>query len=250
MIERTEENEIERRPDEFHAPWRVSTTALVLDPFHENSLDFDLLASERRVAGIIHQATKGFESDKLYDDRKGKAVRRGYKWGSYHFGKPGDPIDQAKFYLDKVQPHDDEVLALDIEDLTDSFMQLPDAERFVAYVRQQTGRYPLMYVTRKVRDAILDQFGEDSEFAKTPLWLAGYRKDNSLRQFFPTQLWRTYTLWQFMSEINCPSKDGLTCPFPQPIPGTDFNMDINVFWGTVDELRAKWPFTFKTEPEQ
>jgi lysozyme len=28
-----------------------------------------------------------------------------------------------------------------------------------------------------------------------------------------------------------------------PVPGTKSDMDINVFNGTVDQLKAAWPFT-------
>jgi lysozyme len=230
---------------EFKEPWKDSNTALVLDLYGPNQLDFDELASEPRVAGIIHKASERLVKDPLYADRKPEAKQRGYKWGSYHLGRPGDPIAQADFYLEKANPTDDEVMGLDIEDTTDHSMSLANAERFVARIKEKTRRYPLLYITGKVRDALLESFGPRSEFAKTPLWYARYRRDNDITQFFPTKLWTTYTLWQFASEINCPSKDGLTCPLPRPIPGTEYDMDVNIFWGTVDDLRNKWPFTFR-----
>lgn len=231
---------------EFKEPWKDSTTALVIDPYHENGLNFDQLATEPRVAGIIHKASEGLQTDgELYGTRRDEARRRGYKWGSYHLGRPHHPIRQADFYLATAQPTDDDLMALDLEDVTSSDMSLADAESFVSHIKQQTGRYPLVYVTGKVRDAITENYGSESVFAQAPLWYARYLRGNDITRFFPSRLWSTYTLWQFASEINCPSKDGLTCPFSVPIPGTGYDMDVNVFYGTVAELRSKWPFTFR-----
>ena len=233
---------------EFKQPWKDPKIALVLDLYGPNRLDFDELAAEPRVAGIIHKASEAMAPDPLYADRKLEALRRGYKWGSYHLGRPGDPVAQADFYLEKADPTDDEVMALDIENTTKHSMSLANAERFVARIREETRRYPLLYITGNVRDALLESYFADSEFAHTPLWYARYRPDHDISQFFPAELWTTYTLWQFASEVNCPSKEGLPCPLSKPIPGTEYDMDVNVFWGTVEDLRGRWPFTFR-EPE-
>ena len=50
---------------------------------------------------------------------------------------------------------------------------------------------------------------------------------------FPAGLWSSYTLWQFSSEI-LPQK---------PLPGVKSDMDVNVYRGTVTELRRCWPLT-------
>ena len=63
------------------------------------TIDWDKLATEKRVVAIIHRATIGDRVDKKYAERKIEAKKRGYKWGAYHFGKPGDPIKQADFFL-------------------------------------------------------------------------------------------------------------------------------------------------------
>ena len=47
-------------------------------------------------------------------------------------------------------------------------------------------------------------------------------------------MWSDYTLWQFSSEINCsPTK---TCLYR--VPGTAYDMDVNVFNGTEAALKA------------
>jgi lysozyme len=240
-------------PGEFREPWENPNKALVLDVFRNNRLDFDALAGEPRVAAIIHKASENLIRDRLYAARKVEAKRRGYLWGSYHLGRPGNPIGQADFYLEISQPGQDEVMALDLEDTSAQSMSLGDARIFIRRIREKTGRFPLLYVTSQVREAILAlRDATRSEFSKTPLWYARYCQEISC--FFPTTVWPSYTLWQFASEINCPSTTTSKrncfssvcplnkCPLARPVPGTDFDMDVNVFNGTVEELRNKWPF--------
>jgi lysozyme len=63
--------------DEFKGPWKDPAKAIVLDPFRKNRLDFDVLETERRVAGIIHKASERFTPDSKYAERKAEAKRRG-----------------------------------------------------------------------------------------------------------------------------------------------------------------------------
>jgi lysozyme len=242
-------------PSEFREPWKDITRAFVLDPYEKNDLDCSALAREPRVAGIIHRASIGLRDDTQYSKRKEKCKSLGFRWGSYHLGTSDDAEAQVDFYLKVARPADDEVIALDLEDVSNPrYMNLDNARRFIRLIKERTGRYPLLYVTGSVRDAILQKYGKDSEFANTPLWYVRVRRDIS--QFFPAEpLWRSYTLWQFASELNCCHKRGrryvctstpaASCPFRTPMPGSKFDMDVNVYYGTVDELRSRWPFTAK-----
>src|SRR5688500_13712387 len=92
--------------DEFKAPWKEPDKAIVLDAYWKNKLVWDDLANEPRVAGIIHKASENLTADRKYAERKAEAKRRGYKWGSFHLGRPGDPIRQADFYIATAQPTD------------------------------------------------------------------------------------------------------------------------------------------------
>jgi len=229
---------------EFNQPWKDLSTALVIDPFQGNEIVWDQLATEPRLAGIIHRATIGDRIDTRYAERKEEAKRRGFKWGSYHLGRPGDPIKQADFYLETVKPGPDEVLALDIESLDAAKdMTLAAARRFIKRIKKKTGRYPLVYANHAVTKQISKKFGRDKVFSKTHLWYARFKSQVT---DFPTRTWPTYTLWQFSSEINCtPTAAGQPadpnrCLFR--VPGTRTDMDVNVYHGTVAELRANWPF--------
>src|SRR5689334_17506551 len=83
---------------EFNEPWKNPNVALAIDPFEGNDIDWDKLGTDKRVVGIIHRATIGDRVDKKYAERKIEAKKRGYKWGAYHYAKPGDPIKQADFF--------------------------------------------------------------------------------------------------------------------------------------------------------
>src|SRR6267142_3574962 len=89
---------------EFQEPWKDVRLAIVIDPYQGNEILWADVATDPRVAGIIHRATIGKRKDTKYAERKAEARLRGYRWGSYHLGKPGNPIKEADFYLDTVKP--------------------------------------------------------------------------------------------------------------------------------------------------
>ena len=222
---------------EFDRPWTDTKIALVLDPYEGNSIDFDKLATETRVVAIIHRATHGSVKDKKYSDRKSEALKRGYKWGSYHLGKPGDPVKQADFYLATVNPGPEETMALDIEGLDPSqSMTLSDARRFIARVKAKTGRYPMIYGNQDVISKLSHEFGKDDVFSKIALWYARFK--NKITDF-PAGTFKTYALWQFKSEVNCNPSELEACPLS--VPGTLPDMDVNVFNGKIGDLKNAWP---------
>lgn len=222
---------------EFSEPWRDMVRAIVIDAYEQNPIDWDLMAGDRRVVGIIHQATKGLYADKKYSERRAEALKRGYKWGSYHMGtKAAAPVEQADFYLRNARPAADDVMVLDIEDLTS--MPLADAVLFIGRIKEKTGRYPVVYANHEVATAITAAQDRTSVFAKTPLWYARFKPSVT---DFPRGVWSTYTLWQFSCEINCTPAHPERCLYR--VPGTETDMDVSVFSGSVDELRAKWPFS-------
>jgi lysozyme len=222
---------------EFSEPWKNPKIALAIDPFEGNDINWDLLATDTRVVAIIHRATIGDRQDRKYSERKIEAKKRGYKWGAYHFGKPGDPIKQADFFLDTVKPDKDDLIALDLEsaDAT-KHMSFEDARAFIKRIEEKVGRYPLVYANNVVTRAIAEQYGNDDVFAKTHLWYARFK---SAVTDFPSGTWKTYTLWQFSSELNCDPSNRSVCLYT--VPGTEYDMDVDVFNGTIEELRLKWP---------
>jgi lysozyme len=224
---------------EFQGPWNDPTKALVIDFYEENEIDWDRLATDPRVVGIIHEATNGYYVDRAYLKRKAEAERRGYKWGSCHVGIPGDPIKQADFYLQIANPAADELMALDLEDLDpEQSMTLEQAQGFIERIRLKTGRYPMVYGDGSIVREISHRFGKDGVFSHTPLWYARFRDTISN---FPKATWETYTLWQFKSELNCSRSQIESCPYL--VPGTRTDIDVNVYNGTIEDLRKNWPFS-------
>jgi GH25 family lysozyme M1 (1,4-beta-N-acetylmuramidase) len=216
---------------EFQRPWDDPKIPLVIDPFHANTIDWDKLKTETRVVAIIHKATTGVSGlDPAYFERKEEAKKRGYLWGSYHWGVAGNPEKQADYYLDTVKPENDELIALDLEDVTSKeLMNAEEAMRFIKRVKERTGRYPVLYTNHKSAGLLSANF-KVTEFAEAPLWYARFK---SVVTDFPTGLWQSYTLWQFSSEIRS----------QMSLPGVKRDMDINVYNGTVDDLKSNWPLT-------
>src|SRR5713226_2600609 len=163
---------------EFSEPWKNPKVAIVIDPFEKNEIDWDALATDPRVVAIIHRATIGDRADLKYAERRDEAKKRGYKWGAYHLGKPGDPIKQADFFLETVKPGKDDLLALDLESPNAAkHMSFDEAHAFIKRIKQKTGRYPLIYANNLVTKAISEQFGADKVFAKTHLWYARFQRN-------------------------------------------------------------------------
>jgi lysozyme len=214
---------------EFQRPWDDPKIALVIDPYYANSIDWEKLKSEPRVVAIIHKATIGTSKlDPAYFARKQQAKERGYLWGSYHWGVAGNSEKQADFYLDTVKPGDDELIALDLEDATSrKLMNAEEALRFIKRIKERSGRYPVLYTNHASAQLLSARF-KGTEFGSAPLWYARFKSSVT---DFPKGLWQSYTLWQFASEL-LPQK---------PIPGTKPDMDINVFNGSVEDLKARWP---------
>jgi GH25 family lysozyme M1 (1,4-beta-N-acetylmuramidase) len=223
---------------EFNEPWKNPNIALAIDPFEGNDIDWDQLATDRRVVAIIHRATIGDRADRKYAERRDEAKQRGYKWGAYHFARAGDPIKQADFFLNTVKPAADELMALDLESVDSTkHMSFDDARIFIKRIKEKTGRYPFVYANNEVLKAISDQYGADEVFSRTRLWYARFKKNVT---DFSTGTWKTYTIWQFSSEQNCSTANRSACLYT--VPGTEYDMDVDVYNGTIEELRSKWPF--------
>jgi lysozyme len=213
-------------------PWENPNVPIVIDPYAGNSVEWDKVVTDRRVAAVIHKASEGSETDGTFLHRATEAKKRGLLWGAYHLGRPGDPIAQADLLIELANKTGAKFLAIDIEeDNPAKFMSLDDAVRFIEHVQNVTHRYPAVYVNFSVYKSISQKFDKGSVFSKTPLWIARFKPELGMDNH---KIWQDYTLWQFSSEINCsPASD---CWYR--VPGTATDMDVNVFRGNKDALRA------------
>src|SRR5213593_4291228 len=163
---------------EFNEPWKNPNVAIAIDPFEGNDIDWDKLATDKRVVAIIHRATIGDRVDRKYAERRDEAKKRGYKWGAYHFGKPGVPIKQADFFLETVKPQADDLMALDLESTDGTkHMSFDEARAFIKRIKEKTGRYPLIYGNNEVTTAMSENHRDDDLFSQTLLWYARFKRN-------------------------------------------------------------------------
>jgi len=226
---------------EFSQPWKDVDAAIVLDPFAGNLIDWDKVATDKKVAAVIHKASEGLGQDAKYGSRRTEATRRGYRWGSYHLLTTADVGAQIGNYLTATGIHPEETYAIDVECLdTSSACKRPafkvsvaQVEAALRAVKQRTGRLPLVYANHSVATVLSRSWTGKPEFRDARLWYARFKATVS---DFPTGPWSTYAIWQFSSEINCMPT---ACPYR--VPGTASDMDLNVFHDTPEQLRAAWP---------
>lgn len=229
-------------PGDFNSPWQTQETPIIIDAYYKNSIDWKKLKTDKRVVGILHKATEGETFvDPKYDSRRSLAKENGYKWGSFHLLKNGNALKQAEFYLDKIGNNSaDEIMALDIECTENTECNVPEykvtydeIKSFLNHIKLKTGRYPIFYANQSVVKDLTKNHPNDKLFSKIPLWYARFKSNVT---DFPKGIWNTYTFWQFSSEINCePNKECL-----YRVTGTLSDMDINVYNGTIEELRKNW----------
>lgn len=242
-------------------PWKDRSTALVIDAYELNTITWDKLVANKRVAGFISKASDGLPevydcnkphrgdsaghcktmwrkyavSRELYQTRRMLAKATGLLWGAYHLARPGNPIDQANHFLDYAEPSADEMMVLDLEGLdTSEFMSLEDAEIFAGHIKARTGRYPVLYTNHITAQHIAIHREEYRLLSRLPLWYARYKPE--IKGVFPMGNWQNYLLWQFSSASNCGEK---TCPMR--IEGTLKDIDVNTVPMSRASLAAVWP---------
>jgi hypothetical protein len=172
----------------------------------------------------------------LFHTRRTVAKALGLKWGAYHLGRPGNPIDQANNFISFADPAPDDLIALDIEEHDPKkWMSLKDAETFARHIHTRLGRWPVLYTNGSTALHIAENRDRYPLLSRLPLWYARYKPVIGLH--FPKGNWQTYTLWQFSAGTNCTAR---SCPYR--VPGTPLDIDVNVASMNAEELRAEWPF--------
>lgn len=215
----------------LNAPWKSLSTSIVIDAYQRNSIDWNKMATDPRMVAVIHRSAYGTKVDSKYKERKAIAKSRGYLWGAYHLARPGNIEKQAQMLIDAAG---EDLMILDLEDTNNSqFASLDEARVFMKYVYDKTGKLPVVYANHSTAKLINTKFKNDPLFKGAKFWYARFKSNVT---DFPSGVWSGYFLWQFSSEINC-SKDG-TCLYN--VAGTRYDMDINVFDGSAEELRSCW----------
>jgi lysozyme len=99
---------------------------------------------------------------------------------------------------------------------------------FVTLVRQETGRYPVIYGGHLLRDAL--QGTTTSILSQCPLWYARY----SQNPIGVPSIWNAWTLWQYT--------DGNIGQEPHAIPSFG-RCDRDTYNGTAQQLTNAWPLS-------
>lgn len=241
--------------------WKNRKNAIIVDAYELNSIDWEAMLKDKRIAGFIAKASDGLPesftctgdhggdtvahcktmwrkyavSRELYQARRMIARSHGLLWGAYHLARPGNPVDQANHFLDYANPRADELMVLDIEGIDpEQYMSLEDAAIFAGHIKTRTGRYPILYTNHVTAKYIADNRSKHRLLSRLPLWYARYKPD--IRKVFPMGNWESYALWQFSSAHNCGKK---RCPYR--VPGTLNDIDVNVAAMSVAALKKIWP---------
>jgi len=229
-----EDPDDQERGDSFSSPWDRADTTIVIDAYELNDINWNQMATDAKVAGVIHRSSIGMRVDRRYQERKQIAKQRGYLWGAYHLGTRANTIEQAKLFLDLIDGEEETLMILDLEDTnSSSFMSLDQAMIFIEYVYEQTGRIPVVYANHSTTRLLNQRLSQNPLLQQAKLWYARFK---SRVTDFPTGIWNDYFLWQFSSEINC-SQTG-SCLYN--VPGTRYDMDVNVYNATESQLRYDW----------
>lgn len=201
----------------------------VIDINHDNSLDLGAFLGAG-FAAIIHKATQGTSfRDPKYAARKNAAMSAGILWGAYHFSTGEDGAAQCDAFLEMEDFSNPKILgALDFEPSPGPDMTLEQGRAFILRFKEKTGRYPIVYGGGGLLRDLL-QGKNDPVFGACNLWLADYRHQPKV--IAPT--WKTWTLLQF--------SDGQSGQPPHETPGSS-GADRNSFAGSLEELKAAWPF--------
>lgn len=218
--------------ESFSSPWNDKTTQIIIDAYGPNDIDWEKMKTDKRVVAVIHKSSGGLKTDGKYMSRKEKARSMGYLWGAYHLGDRSDVKKQADLFLSLTD--DNTLLALDLEDTTSSrFMSLDQALEFIEYVYKKTGKICLIYANNTTVKLLNRKYPNNELLKKSMLWYARFKSNVT---DFPKGIWKGYFLWQFSSEINC-NRTG-SCLYN--VKGTKSDMDINVFAGSLDQLKEIW----------
>ena len=247
---------------EFNRAWFSKNTSIILDAYEYTPIDWSKMSNNTRLAGFINKASDGLSpkascgrnilyrvkwrryvaARELYHTRRILAKTLGMEWGAYHLARPGNPIEQAEHFLNFAKPDKDDLIALDIEhNDPKKWMSLADAEIFARHIKQRTGRYPVLYTNHTTSKFIAANKHEYKLLSRMHLWYARYKPE--ITGVFPMGDWKSYTIWQFSSMVNCNDK---TCPWR--IKGAGNWIDVNVVNMAPKKLRAAWPFAKLPKP--
>lgn len=187
---------------------------------HQGDIDWPAVkATEKQEFPIrfaFMKATEGGDyKDRHFDENFREAGKAGIIRGAYHFYNPySDPIRQADFFISQVKlKRGDLAPVLDIERKPRDKAQLQaDLKKFLNRLELHYGVKPIIYTSYKYKTRYLDA----PEFDAYPFWIAHYYVDMLSYE----------GAWQFWQHTDYGT-----------VPGIETNVDLNVFNGSLQELK-------------
>ncbi len=188
---------------------------------HQGKIDWEALIHHQTSKYPLHfifmKATEGGDfRDVTFTENFQNAREHGFIRGAYHFFSPKtDPARQADFFIETVQLRPGDLPpVLDIEVIGERTPQELQ-QRALVWLRKVESHYgtkPIIYTSYKFKKNYLN----DSIFDTYPYWIAHYHVDTL----------RYEGHWDFWQHSDMGRMKGI----PK-------NVDLNVYRGTVDELR-------------
>ncbi|MBE7514990.1 MAG: hypothetical protein HS105_00020 [Chloracidobacterium sp.] len=234
-------------------PWLNEKYPLIVDISSQKDvtnsfrqINLESIFKEKKVAGITAMVSRDLHKYASFQTHA--AINAGrMRFASFHVGTSGEPIQQANYYL-KVRGDKSQPTGLRIENTDRTNMTLSNAEKFIKRVFDVTGKYPFLYVNKKVFEEINSKYDNTSIFAKCFLWFVA--TGDSLPKL-DKKVWNKVSFWEFANEENCQvciQKDAsgkctsqqytTTCPYK--ITDIKSPVSFSVFNGTKDELQQIW----------
>jgi len=200
---------------------------IVVDISHHNTVSSFAKVKNDGIVGVVHKATEGITNvDDKYKTRRTAALNAGLLWGAFHFGRKGSGATQAKHFLDTVDPVATDLLVLDFEDVDANQMTLAQAEQFVQFIKDKTGRFPGLYSGNAFINSQLKN-NTTTVLKNCFLWVARY---SEIKPTVPPA-WSNFTFWQYT--------DGTKGPDPHTVNGIG-KCDRDKFNGSAANLKALW----------
>lgn len=187
---------------------------------HQGDIDWNAVKGTEKqdypIRFVFMKATEGGDyKDRRFVENFRKAGEVGLMRGAYHFYNPNtDPIRQADFFISQVKlKKGDLAPVLDIERKPRDKAQLQaNLKIFLNRLELHYGVKPIIYTSYKYKTRYLDS----PEFDAYPFWIAHYYVD--MLSYKGT--------WQFWQHTDYGT-----------VPGIDTNVDLNVFNGSLNELK-------------
>lgn len=202
----------------------------VIDIFRGNDIrSYDALVAAG-VKGIIHKASEGSTlTDTMYAYRR-KAQGGRFLWGAYHFNSESSSITtQVNNFVASAKPDEYTLMCLDWEGSGAAFTAA-HAREFLNRLMDITHREPQdlwIYGGNVLRERITSD-ADMAFFGKFRNWHCQYGTSHPN----VCKAWPTYNLWQYSETGSFNDAEGK--------PATGGLVDLNVFNGTFDEMRAMW----------